>query len=188
MKKVLFALLTLIFLFTEISALCENGQVDINNANLTELDKLSGIGPVKAQAIIDTRPFNSVDNLIDVNGIGEAILDKIKTQNLACVNGENEEKEQEENVQDEEEVNHEEPQENSEETNESEIIEPLQKETIITGEGVETIVLNPKDIKSETDKEQLNKNKLAIYGLIVFCILLAFLFIFKRKNNKNEFR
>jgi len=48
---------------------------------------------------------------------------------------------------------------------------------------------NPKDIKSEIDKEELNKNKLAIYGLIVFCILLVFLFIFKKRNKeKNEFK
>jgi LPXTG-motif cell wall-anchored protein len=48
--------------------------------------------------------------------------------------------------------------------------------------------LTPKDIKSETDKEQLNKNKPAIYGLIGFCILLVFLFAFKKRKNKNEFR
>jgi len=59
----------------------------------------------------------------------------------------------------------------------------------ITEEEVKTIILTPKDIKSEIDKEQLSKNKLAIYGLVVFCILLVFLFIFKkRKKEKNEFR
>ena len=45
-----------------------------------------GIGPVKAQAIINSRPFESIDDLINVSGIGEVTLIKIKDQNLACVN------------------------------------------------------------------------------------------------------
>ena len=61
-----------------------------------------------------------------------------------------------------------------------------------TGNEINTIILspsNPKDIKSETDKEQSSKNKFAIYGLIVFCILLVILFGFKKtKDEKNEFR
>ena len=78
----------LIFLLPNISAICNESQININTASLEELDALSGIGPVKAQAIIDTRPFNSVDDLINVNGIGEVTLNNIKLQGLACVSDE----------------------------------------------------------------------------------------------------
>src|SRR3989344_2130943 len=78
----------LIFLLPNISAICNESQININTASLEELDALSGIGPVKAQAIIDTRPFNSVDDLINVNGIGEVTLNNIKLQGLACVSNE----------------------------------------------------------------------------------------------------
>jgi competence ComEA-like helix-hairpin-helix protein len=205
MKKVLIILLTFIFLFTEISALCSEGQIDINNADAIELDKLIGIGPAKAQAIIDTRPFQSVDDLIDVVGIGEVTLANIKQQGLACVEGEEQENTPEEEVIPEEEspqeedIPEEEPQEEikeknviTEKDNESEIIKSLSEETKITEEEIKTIVLNSpitKDIKSEIDKEQLKENKLAIYGLIVFGILLVVLFGFKkRKDKKNEFK
>ena len=56
--------------------------VNINNANLAALQTLSGIGPVKAQAIIDYReqngPFAKIDDIKKVSGIGPATFDKIK--------------------------------------------------------------------------------------------------------------
>lgn len=76
-------------------ALCEDGQIDINSASLEELDNLYGIGPVKAEAIINSRPFQSIDELIDVSGIGEFTLTKIKEQGLACVEEETLEETQE---------------------------------------------------------------------------------------------
>jgi len=59
--------------------------IDINTASSEELEKIIGIGPALAQRIIETRPFNSLDDLIKVKGIGEIILQKIKDQGLAWV-------------------------------------------------------------------------------------------------------
>ena len=56
--------------------------VDINTATAEELEQLMGIGPVLAQAIVDYRaehgPFASVDELLEVSGIGETKLDNIR--------------------------------------------------------------------------------------------------------------
>ncbi len=67
------------------AVLLATNEVDINTATLEELDQIAGIGPKYAQAIIDARPFSSVDDLVKVKGIGEKTLGKIKEQGLACV-------------------------------------------------------------------------------------------------------
>ncbi len=56
--------------------------IDINRASATELEDLPGVGPATAEAIIAHReqngPFASVDDLIDVRGIGDAKLEQIR--------------------------------------------------------------------------------------------------------------
>jgi competence protein ComEA len=58
------------------------GLVNINTAVLNELDTLPGIGPVRAQTIIDYRtvngPFNDKVAIMEVHGIGQATFDNIK--------------------------------------------------------------------------------------------------------------
>ena len=54
------------------------GMVNLNVAGLGELDTLPGVGPVTAQKILDWRAshgaFSSVDELLEVDGIGEKTL------------------------------------------------------------------------------------------------------------------
>ncbi|GIX21261.1 MAG: hypothetical protein KatS3mg121_0044 [Gammaproteobacteria bacterium] len=64
-----------------LSALQAGDGVDINSADAATLAAaLDGVGEVKAQAIVAYRqqhgPFTSIEQLLEVNGIGEAILEK----------------------------------------------------------------------------------------------------------------
>ncbi len=60
----------------------------INTANRAKLEAVSGIGPSRAQAIIDYRhengSFENLDELIRVSGIGEATLQNLKLADF-CV-------------------------------------------------------------------------------------------------------
>ncbi|WP_251520375.1 MULTISPECIES: helix-hairpin-helix domain-containing protein [Staphylococcus] len=61
----------------------ENSEtINLNNATESDLMKVPGIGPVKAQAIIEYRDnegsFNSVDQLTEIRGIGEKTLEKLR--------------------------------------------------------------------------------------------------------------
>ena len=55
--------------------------VNLNSADLAALDTLPGVGPVTAEAIVSWREdnggFTSVEELLEVDGIGEATLEDL---------------------------------------------------------------------------------------------------------------
>lgn len=59
-------------------------KININKADLTELQKLTGIGQKKAQDIIDFRmkngDFKSIEDLGKVSGFGDKTLEKLKDE------------------------------------------------------------------------------------------------------------
>lgn len=87
----LILLLLLPILFYSHTVIATEPLVNINQAGAEELaEKLSGIGPAKAKAILMYRdlhgPFKSVDELIKVKGIGPRTLEKIRLQLVVYAN------------------------------------------------------------------------------------------------------
>lgn len=58
------------------------GVVNVNTASEAELERLPGVGPAKARAIVEHRKksggFRSVDDLVEVPGIGEKALARLR--------------------------------------------------------------------------------------------------------------
>jgi len=66
----------------EASAPEESGPININTADVNQLTALPGVGPVLAERIIAHReahgPFQIVEELTDVSGIGQSRLEDIR--------------------------------------------------------------------------------------------------------------
>lgn len=66
------------------SGASHNDKIRINYATSEELQKLTGIGPSKAEAIISYReengPFQVEEDLLNVSGIGQKTFEKIKDE------------------------------------------------------------------------------------------------------------
>ncbi|UCE86355.1 MAG: helix-hairpin-helix domain-containing protein [Deltaproteobacteria bacterium] len=66
-----------------------NGVVNVNTATLEELQLLPGIGETRARAILSAREsrgaFKSIDELLEVKGIGPSGLEKLRAR--AVVSG-----------------------------------------------------------------------------------------------------
>lgn len=60
----------------------QDGKININEADVNDLQNLPGIGPAKAAAIIQYReengPFQAIEDLKNISGIGDKTFEKLK--------------------------------------------------------------------------------------------------------------
>lgn len=57
--------------------------LDLNSATKAELDALPGIGEVRAEAIINGRPYGGKDDLVSRNIVPQGVYDAIKDRIVA---------------------------------------------------------------------------------------------------------
>lgn len=56
----------------------KEGLISLNHGTIDELQTIKGIGPKKAQAIIEGRPYTCLEDLMNVKGIGETTYRKLR--------------------------------------------------------------------------------------------------------------
>ena len=92
MKKtvVMYVMIALIAIFSAVvqpasvvnAEVAATQVVNINHADLVQLQTLPGVGPALAERIVTHReangPYASIEQLLDVKGIGDKKLEKIK--------------------------------------------------------------------------------------------------------------
>ncbi|MEM4325995.1 MAG: helix-hairpin-helix domain-containing protein [Candidatus Pacearchaeota archaeon] len=188
----------LIILLSTTKAGCEKGQININNATREDLLRIKYIGPVLSERIIQERPFESIDDLIRVKGIGTKILDKIKKDGIACVDyyrgdswmnsSSNKGISMEEKAKEE-----------REDTFEERMLEKEnEKNIIITPLSIKeenrSYTSTPLNFEKEDNKSIMhhdNKNyydNLPLYGLTIFLIIILFLLSLRYKKLKKNKR
>ena len=71
------------------SSTSSNGKVNINTADITALQALSGVGPSTAQKIVDYRnangKFKSIEDIKKVSGIGDKTFEKYLNKQMAII-------------------------------------------------------------------------------------------------------
>ncbi|WP_188113670.1 helix-hairpin-helix domain-containing protein [Salinicola halimionae] len=62
----------------------DSSCIDLDTASARALDQLPNVGPARAKDIIAGRPWNSVNDLTRINGIGSARVQEIEASGLVC--------------------------------------------------------------------------------------------------------
>jgi competence protein ComEA len=79
-----FAVVLMVAALAAHAAGAEKTPININTATVAELTTINGVGPAKAQSIIDYREkngtFKTVDDLKLVRGIGDKMLEQLRPQ------------------------------------------------------------------------------------------------------------
>lgn len=70
---------------TVVGSSCSEGQVNINTASVEQLMRIKHIGEVRAKALIELRPFKSVEDMTRISGIAAKRLSDIVAEGIACV-------------------------------------------------------------------------------------------------------
>jgi competence protein ComEA len=53
-------------------------RINVNTATIEELETLPGIGPARARLIVTNRPYQSVDDLAKLQGIGSKLTNDLR--------------------------------------------------------------------------------------------------------------
>ncbi len=192
--KIFIFVLVGILIFPLVNSVCEQGQININTASKSELQKIYQIGESRAEQIIQLRPFESLGGLTKVSGIAETRLSEIKNEGLACVG----EEISQENISYENNTknktistnfsNTNEEDETTEDKNEKNKEDDFPVKLDLNQDSAREKEVNSKDIKKPSNRN-IDKDTIAKYGLAGFCLILAGIYISKTKRKyKNEFR
>ena len=88
MKSIMACLMAVLFALAITFPLLAQSEIDVNTASAMELQRIKGIGPKKAQAIIEFRnengPFRIIQDVIRVKGIGQKTLQTMIDSGLVC--------------------------------------------------------------------------------------------------------
>ena len=58
--------------------------IDLNDASASRLDELPQVGPARAEDIIDARPYEGIEGLTRVDGLGPARVEDIESSGMVC--------------------------------------------------------------------------------------------------------
>ena len=188
----------LFFALSFVSANCSSTQININTASLVDLDKLTGIGLSKAQAIVDARPYSTLEDLDRAIGIGPSTVSKIEQQGLACVDESIDNTPQQNTTEDVAKSLQESPESVADQTTNN--VEKTQSNSIETGNTVKPLPASETDITLDPSESIINLNsdnsittekiiyeskneiirKYAIYAFAIFLILIIIILLIKK--------